>query len=483
MTTATTNVNSAGTLSSPGIGSGLDVNGIVSKLMTVESLPLNLLQTKQASYQAKLSAYGSLQGSVAALQTAAQGLTSASTYTGYSATSSDTTVLTATASTGAVAGIYPISVTSLATANTIESNPNNATPAAVPYSLSDTFNSGNLAITVGSTTTNVAINSSNNTLSGIASAINNANAGVTASVVNDGTTNHLVMTAKSTGATNAIAIVVTPDGVTTGTQALTGFDTGTASNYAQVQAAADAKFSVNGLALTRPSNTISDVVSGVTFTLLKGSGATSTLTVARDGGSASTAINTFVTAYNALIKSVQTLTSYTASTSTGSALLGDFGVQSLQSQLPNLAMANVTGLAGGINSLTNLGITVQKDGTLAVDSAKLSAALSDQTKDVAGMMTQTTAGNQGIAVRFNNVLTQMLGPTGLFQSQADSINASIKSNSDLQSQWNTRLVQIQAAYLAQFNALDTAIASMQSTQSFLTQQLTGLTALANFNLK
>jgi flagellar hook-associated protein 2 len=482
MTTATTNVNTAGTMSSPGIGSGLDVNGIVSKLMAVESLPLNLLTTQQASYQAELSAYGSLQGSVSALQTAAQGLTTASSYTGYSATSSDTTVLTATTTTGAVAGTYPISVISLATANTIESNPNSATPA-VPYSLTDTFNSGTLAITVGGTTTKVTIDSTNNTLTGIASAINNAHAGVVASVVNDGTTNHLVMTANSTGAANTIAIAVTQDGVTTGTQALTGLDTGTASNYAQVQAGKDASFSVNGLALTRPSNTITDVISGVSFTLLKGGSATSTLTVARSATSATSAISSFVTSYNALIKSIQTLTSYNASSGQGGALLGDFGVQSLQSQLPNLAMANVTGVAGGISNLTDIGVTVQKDGTLAVDSAKLSAALSDPTKDVAALMTQTTAGNQGIAVRFNTLMTQLLSPTGLFQSQTNTINASLKTNADEQSQWNTRLSQIQADYLAQFQALDTAIASMQSTQSFLTQQLAGLTSLANYNLK
>jgi flagellar hook-associated protein 2 len=475
-------VYSTGTLSSPGIGSGLDVNGIVSKLMSVESRPLTLLQKQQGSYQAELSAYGSLQGSVSALQSAVQALTSASSYTGYAATSSDATVLTAKASAGAVAGTYPISVTSLATANTIESNPNNATPA-VPYSLSDTFNSGNLAITVGGTTTNVAISSSNNTLAGIASAINGANAGVIASVVNDGTTNHLVLTGKSTGSSNSIAIAVTEDGVSTGTQALTGFDTGTAANFAQVQAAANASFSVNGLALTRPSNTVTDVIGGVSFTLLKGGGATSTVNVGRDGSSVTSAINTFVTSYNALVKSIQTLTTFDSTTGQGGALLGDFGVQSLQSQLPTLALSSVSGVAGGISSLTDLGITVQKDGTLSVDSTKLSAALSDPTKDVASLMTQATAGNQGIAVRFNTLLTQMLGPTGLFQSQSDTIKASLKTNADEQNQWNVRLNQIQAAYLAQFNALDTAVASMQSTQSFLTQQLTSLNALANFNLK
>jgi flagellar hook-associated protein 2 len=473
-------VNSTGTLASPGVGSGLDVNGIVTKLMAVESQPLNSLATKQASYQAKLSAIGSLKGSVDALQTAVQALTSASTYTGYSSSSSDSTVLTATASSIATSGSYAVSVITLAKANTIRSN--------TTYALTDTFNSGTLAITVGSTTTSVTIDASNNSLTGIAKAINDAGAPVTASVINDGTSNRLVLTAKSTGASNAINIVATEDGTTTGNQALTALSTpadytsNTHSMY-QVQASGDASFSVNGLALTRSSNVVSDVVNGVTFTLLKDGGATSTLKVARDGSSATAPLNSFISSYNALIKSIQTLTSYNPTTKQGGALLGNFGVENLQAQLPSLIFASVSGLTGGISSLNDIGVSLQKDGTLTLDSTKLSAALSDPTKDVASLMTQTTAGNQGIAVRFNTILTQALGATGLFKSTSDSINASLKDITAQQASWNDRLTKIEANYRAQFSALDTLVASMQTTQSYLSQQLTSLASLANYTLK
>jgi flagellar hook-associated protein 2 len=473
-------INSTGTLASPGVGSGLDVNGIVTKLMAVESQPLNALATKQASYQAKLSAFGSLQGSVDALQTAVKGLTSASAYTGYSASSSDSTVLTATASSTATAGSYDISVITLAKANTIRSN--------TAYALTDTFNSGTLAITVGSTTTNVTIDATNNSLTGIAKAINDAGAPVTASVINDGTSNRLVLTAKSTGASNAINIVATEDGTTTGNQALTAFSTpadytsNTHSMYL-VQASVDASFSVNGLALTRSSNIVSDVVNGVTITLQKDGGATSALKVARNGSSVTGPLNSFISSYNALIKSIQTLTSYNSATKQGGALLGNFGVENLQAQLPSLIFASVSGLSGGISSLNDIGVSVQKDGTLALDSTKLSAALSDPTKDVAALMTQTTLGNQGIAVRFNTILTQALGATGLFKSSTEGINASIKDISAQQESWSTRLTKIEANYRAQFSALDTLVASMQTTQSYLTQQLTSLASLANYTLK
>lgn len=457
------------TISSAGIGSGLDINGIITKLMAVEQQPLVALQKKATDYQAKLSAYGLAQSSLSGLQGAASALTSAALFSAKSASVSDSTVLSATASSTAVAGTHTIGVRQLAQAQVLRSNTAYA-------ATTDTFHTGTLSISVGgATATTVTINSGNNTLSGIRDAIDAANAGVSATIVNDGTTNRLILTSKTTGLTaGAISITVSDSG-SGGTHALSAL---ASASLTEVKAPLDADFSVDGLDIKRSSNTVTDVIKGVTLTLTKAgslaSPVTAQLTVSRDTASIQTAIGSFVTAYNAAVKQLKGSSAYDVENQTASVLTGDSTVRSLLTQLSSLAHASVSGLSGGISRLSDIGITVQKDGSLATDTSKLAAALNDTNKDVAQLFNSTAAGNNGIAVRFKEAMISDLGTGGLLASRTDGINRSIKDLSKRQEALQLRLTTIEATYRKQFNALDTLVSSMNQTSTYLTQQLANL---------
>lgn len=449
-------------ISSPGIASGLDVNGIVAKLMELERIPLTNLATKETNYNAKLTAYGSIKGALSSLQTAAAALAAITTFNSKSVTVSDSTVVTASVS-SAAAGTYTLTVTQLAKFHTLRSTTNYAAST-------DTFTTGTLAISIGGGgAVNVTIDSTNNTLAGISQAINNANAGVTATILNDGTTNRLVLTSNTSGAVGSIAVTATDSGAG-GTNALSGL--GSAS-LLQTQAADNALFNINGIDISRSSNTVTDAIAGLTFKLTKGTLAapgTATLTIAPNTDAITSSINTFVQGYNNAVNLLKTNSSFDAATKKGAILNGDGTVRSLQSQLSDLVHTSVTGIAGGISTLSDIGIAVQKDGTLAIDSTKLAATLADPNKDVTGLFTQTTVGNEGIAVRFSSVLRTSIGFDGLIASRTDGIAASLKQIGDSRDALNLRLAKLEARYRAQFTALDTMMANMQKTSQYLTQQ-------------
>ncbi|MDP1956965.1 MAG: flagellar cap protein FliD N-terminal domain-containing protein, partial [Rhodocyclaceae bacterium] len=225
-------------VSASGLGSGLDVNGIIKQLMALEQQPMKALATKEAGFQAKLSSFGMLKGALASLQTAAKTLSTTGTFTGMSASVSDTSVLTASAGSTAAAGSYSLSVTQLAKFHAVRSNTNYA-------ATTDTFTTGTLAISIGGgTAKNITIDSSNNTLAGIRQAINDADAGVTAAIINDGSTNRLVLSSKTSGSAGAIAVAVTDSG-SGGTHALGDLkSTGAGTTLVATQTADDAKLTI-----------------------------------------------------------------------------------------------------------------------------------------------------------------------------------------------------------------------------------------------
>lgn len=457
------------TISSPGIGSGLDINSIVTKLMTIEQQPLINLQRKEASYQAQLSAYGAVKGALSTVQTAAKALTSATLYSGRSVSVADNTILTASAGSTAAVGTYAVTVSQLAQAQVLRTN--------VAYAATTTtFNTGSIAINVGGgATTNITIDATNNTLGGIRDAINSANIGVTASVVNDGTTNRLIFSSKTTGLTaGAMSITVTDSG-SGGTQALSDLNSASLTSLALPL---DAIFSVNGLSITRSGNSVTDAIEGVSLNLTKAGTLTTPvatqITVTRNTSSVQNAVADFVTAYNTAVKQLKSVSAYDATTKQAAVLTGDNTVRGLLNQMSNLAQSRVSGLSGGLSRLSDLGISVQKDGTLSTDSTKLSAALNDTTKDVAGLFSSTATDNKGIAVRLNEAITSILGSSGMLTSRTEGINRSIAGLTKRQEALESRLTTIEANYRRQFTALDSLLASMNQTSSYLTQQLSNL---------
>jgi len=397
-------VSNTGGISSPGIGSGLNVNAIVSALMTVESQPINLLNQQEQSYQTKLSAYGSMTAALSSFQNSVATLTSQSTFQTLSATPSDTTVLTASAANTASTGNYSINTTALAQAETLVASGQTSTTSAIGTGTSTTL-TFSFGTTTGTTTQGVygtgtsftqdptqgsktvTIDSSNNSLQGIMDAINAANIGVTASIVNDGSSApYRLELTSSTGASHSMEIAVSGD--TTLYNLLNYNPTqaaGSGQNMTQTASGQDAALTVNGLSITSPTNTVSSAISGVTLNLLKTG--TSSLAITNDASSVATAVQSFVTAYNTLHGTLSPLTAYDSTTQQGGPLLGDYTAMSVQTQLSGILVSAVPGLSGNssITTLGQLGISLNKDGTLSLDNAKLQSAISSNLSDVAGM--------------------------------------------------------------------------------------------------
>jgi len=390
-------------VSSPGIGSNLDVNGIVSKLMAVESQPLKLLQKREASFQAKITAYGTIKGALSSFQSAISSLNSVSKFQAFTASSSDTSVVTASAATTATPGSYAITVGTLAQAQSISSAGQASTTAAIGAggSTTLTFEFGTISggalasgvYTGASFTQNasqatgtVTINNTNNSLQGIRDAINAANIGVTASIVSDGSaTNpyHLLLTSKSTGQAQSMKISVSGDA---SIASLMNYDPAGTQNFTQTVAAQNASLTVNGQSINSASNAVTGAIAGVTLNLAKAG--SSTLTVANDTAAVTSAVNALVKAYNETNATINNLTRVNPTTKQAGILVGDAGMQMIQSRMRSTLTSALSGL--GSNNLTNIskiGLSFQKDGTLTVDSAKLQEALSANFNEFAQLFT------------------------------------------------------------------------------------------------
>lgn len=385
-----------GTLSSPGIGSGLDVNSIVSQLMAVEQQPITALQTKQATYQSQISAYGQVKSALSTFQTAVQALSAPAKFRVYTGTVSDPNVLSITAGAGATPASIQIETTQLAQQQKIGSGDYASTSTVV--------GTGNLTIQIGTydagagtftqngtqPAATITIDNSNNTLSGVRDAINAANAGVSASIINDGTGNRLVLTSTKSGVANSIKLTTTDgDGNNTDTAGLSAlaFDpaaaAGSGKNQSQLAAARNALFSVDGIAISKASNTVTDAVQGVTLNLTQTNlGKPVTVAINQDTQSITNAIQTFVQSYNNADKVLRNLSAYDAQSQTGSVLNGDSTVRSLESQM----RSTLTGSVGStLSTLSSIGVAFQQDGTLAVDTTKLQNALTANFNNVSSL--------------------------------------------------------------------------------------------------
>ena len=387
-------ISTTGTISAPGVGSGLDVKSIVSQLMAVENRPLTVLASKEASYQAKLSAYGSLKGSLAAFQSAAQALSTPTKFVAQKAAVADATIFSATAGSGAASGSYNVEISLLAQAQKLKSS-------TAFTALSSSVGSGTLTIDFGTysgdnftlnpdkSSKTISIASGQSSLAGVRDAINAANVGVTASVVNDGSGYRLTLTSKDTGAANALRVIVADDDGThadvSGLSQLMfdGRSISGTKNLTQSAAAQNASVTIDGIVISKASNTITDAVEGVTLNLLKQStaGATS-LAVARDSAGVTSAVQSFVKGYNDAAKALSDSSAYNAATKQAAILQGDSAVRSIQAALRSTLSSVLSTAGGGLTTLSDIGVAFQKDGTLALDSSKLQTVVNDPTKDI-----------------------------------------------------------------------------------------------------
>lgn len=346
-------------ISSPGIGSNLDVNSIVTQLMALEQRPLVQLARKEAGYQAQLTAFGSLKGAISSFQTTLSGLRSLSRFDAFRAQTGNAAVITATGGNSAAAGNYTVAVGALAQSHVLQ--------AAGVASITAASSTGAITLQAGSGAIHtITIGAGNNTLTGVRDAINAAQSDVQAIIVNDGTANpyRLVLTAASGGTANTISV----NNTLTAGAIKDAFD-----GITQAQAAVDASVTVNGVVITGASNTLSEAIPGITLQLA-GVGS-STLSVTRDTAVIQTAVQSFVKSYNDLSGTVANLTAYNATTKQAGPLVGNSSARGIQTQLRAALSSALPGLTGSITNLSAIGVAFSPDGSLTLDATKLDAAI------------------------------------------------------------------------------------------------------------
>jgi flagellar hook-associated protein 2 len=429
-------------VTSTGIGSGLDIGAIVSSLTTAfGAAQTSQLTNQQNTLDAQVSAYGTFTAALDTLKLSLPALEDPSQLAAFSASVADPAIATASTSADAVAGTYSLQVNNLATV---------ATATSAPLSSTAAVGTGTLTISVGGSSTAITIDSSNNTLAGIAAAINSTpNAGASASVIATTGGSRLVLTGTNTGAANQIT--VTPSG-------------GLASLALTSVPAQDASYTINGFAASSGSNVVANAVSGVTLNLQQASapGVSTTLTISPDTSSAQTAIDKFVTAVNGVLSSIQTLTSYDPSTQTAGPLNGNATLEAFQNQLQNI-LGHFTNAGGGIKSLTDLGITAGTDGTYSTDDTKLGNALSASLASVGNLL----GGTNGIATQINNLVDGYTKPGGLIATINQGLQTGLTNLSTQQTALAAQMAAYSARLTAEYNAMDTAVALLKQTQTYL----------------
>jgi flagellar hook-associated protein 2 len=435
-------------ITSTGIGSGLNISAIVSSLTTAfGAAQTTQLTNQQTTLDAQVSAYGTFTAALDTLKLALPALEDPSQLAGFAATVADKNIATATTTSDAVAGQYSLQVNNLATSATMTSAHFASSATAV--------GTGTLTVAVGSNSMPISIDSTNSSLAGIAAAINSApnNPGVTASIITTTSGSRLVLTGTATGAANVIT--VTPSGGDGGLAALA---------LTQTQAAQDASFSINNFPATSASNVVSSAITGVTINLQQASaqGTPTTLTISPDTSSAQAAIDKFVTAVNGVLSSIQTLTAYDPSTQTAGPLNGNATLESFQNQLQNI-LGKVTTGSGGVKSLTDLGISAGTDGSYATDDTKLGNALSSSLASIGNLL----GGTNGIATQISNLVDGYTKPGGLLDTINQGLETSLSSVSTQQTALAAQLAAYSARLTAEYNAMDTAVALLKQTQTYL----------------
>ncbi len=457
----------------------LDVPTLVSQLMAVERRPIDKLNAKISSYETKISSYGTLSSLVSTFQTAATGMTSG--LQKLAATPSDANVLSATTSSTAVPGTYAVNVSQLAQSQNLIATGQTSSTAAIGSGTATTVTfdlgaisggtltngvySGATFTSNGSATVSITINSSNNTLVGIRDAINAAALGVTATIVNDGsgTPYRLALTSTSSGVSNSIKI--TTSGGDAAISSLLGYDPAGTQNLTQTLAAQNANLTVNGIAITSKSNTISGAIQGVTLTLKKTTATPASLTVARDTTAINTAASGFVDAYNALASQIKSRSAYGTGTTGAGSLAGDGTLRLMQEQLRGIFNTPASG--GTLTSLGQVGISFQKDGSLLLDSSKLNSAISANFSDVSNLFSSST----GYATRLEAWAKSTLVAGGLIDTRTQNLHKYVKGQNEAVGRLENRMTALQKKYTLEYTNLNLLLSSMNSTSTFLTQQL------------
>jgi len=456
-----------GLISIGGLGSGLDVQGIVDALVAAERAPKqNSLDRLEADVTVTLTGLGSLNGSLEELRNAAFDLSLSSSFSKRSVSISDEDFFTASATSSATPGSYDIEVVSLAKGTISESQ-------IFTGGSSTTFGDGTLSFTVGGESFDVAV-SSTDTLEDIRNNINNAadNDFVSVNLLNDvsdmvDTGSVLTFNSSTTGAGNDLVVTFSGDA------SLADL----ATNLTSSQTASDATINVDGFSTTSATNTFTNVIQDLTIDITKehATGETSTLDVSLDTSSTKSLITGFVEAYNAFVEVTQQLGA--ADTNAPGILLGDSTLRQVSSQVRNLFSSTNSDVTGDFNSLSAIGITSTQDGKLEIDNSVLDDAISNDFEQFDELFTSTN----GFATKLKDLIDTYTGSGGIITTREQSLNEQLSRIADDRVSLDLRIESIQLRLIKQFSAMDAAVAQFNSTQSYIAQQFANLPGFSSGN--
>ena len=441
-------------ISAPGVGSGLDVNSIVTQLMAIERQPLSRLESDKRGLEAQLSAFGRLKSALTTFQDALDDLKSLDAFEVYKAESSDETAFTATANSSAATGFNDIQVVRLAEAHKMGS-------VSIPDTGSTALGSGGDQMTITVNGTSFSVDGGGMTLSQFRDAINEApdNAGVSATIISENSGSHrLVLTSTETGNENAMSLSFTGS---------LGADLGLTD--INLPTDLDAELLVDGLyKITRSSNTIDDAIAGITLNLLGETAGNVQLNVSRDTDSVTESVQAFVDAFNEL------KTTFDSLAGEGNELEADSTLRSIENQVQGIFNTVPSGLTTGFSYLSEVGVSFQRDGTLSLDSDDLESAINT---DFAGMAELFAHDDQGYLFRLDGLIDRFVQAEGLIDVRQDGLNSRIDVTDQRIADMEYRLEIREQRLRNQFTLLDTLMGELQSTSAFLSQQLAALPTL------
>ncbi|RQO68203.1 flagellar protein [Aquitalea sp. FJL05] len=442
----------------------LDVQSIVSQLMTVEQQPLTDSQNKVSTYKTDLSDMGQISSALSALQTSVSSLSSGAFLQTYKATTSDSTIASVATSTGGIAGSYQLDVSKLAQSRQLVFDQNSTGQSISSATTALSSVPASLTFSVAGTSTTVNLNnggSGGESLQNISDAINSANAGVNASIVQYNGNYSLVIASANSGSANAFSVTAggSDSGNTSGNTLAGLRQSSTAAT--ESFAASDALMTVNGVNVSSSSNSVTGVISGATVNLEK-TGQVS-IGMSQDTSGIASSLQSFVDAYNKVHS--------TTSSAFSSDMKGDDSLLSIQDQLSSVLQTQVAGVnaASSYAYLSQVGISLQKDGTLALDQTAFNKALTSNPTAVANLFGNSSS--TGFADRFNTTINNLLGPTGIVTTKQNDLNQSVTDETNHQTEIQTNLDALRSSYVQQYTTLNATLAQMQQSTSNLASLL------------
>jgi len=449
-------------VSSLGIGTGVDLQNMLSKILAAERAPISRIDAQISSAKSKISVYGTLNSKLDSLKTAAETWEFPSRLSAVSASSSEASVLSASAGFNAAIGSYAMEVTQLASAQKSYSE---------AYAAGTTFGAGNIEITVGTGTAVTVPVNEGATLLEVSASINNAKAGVTATVVTTGDgSQRMILTGERTGAGNGFSLTSSSTPLGGGQPLLavaemdeTEIAAANALDGLMRSSAKDAMMKIDGIQVTSSTNTFASAIEGLSLTAAKEG--SSTVTVQNDKAKITSAVQAFVDGYNGVASTIKSNSSYDAATKTGQAFSGDSAARSVLSVLGSIR-TTVPGELSSANlkALYDIGITIQQSGQLTLDTTKLEKAINDSPNDVTNLM-------QAFGKEFSTAITNLQNTDGVIGSRVASLNSSVSRFNISKENMEARIELVEKRYRAQFTALDKYVNSMQTTSGYLGQQL------------